>query len=120
MLLPNARPWRRQGSDLEPDLPSRARGAAAPAQKASSSARARVKSPSTRDRANTARRARKLAGTVSAKGSTDEWEIIVTVDEAKPGGQLDVLLRREQATAVYDLAAKHARGAQPGQTADQE
>ena len=48
--------------------------------------------------------------TDSAKGVADDWKIVVTVEEAKPGDALDLLLRREQTHALYRLAANPAPG----------
>ena len=58
---------------------------------------------------------------VSAKGVTDDWEIIVTVEEAEARRtRVTSLLRREQARALYRLAATHVGRARPGQAVDEE
>jgi len=56
-------------------------------------------------RANPAQLAQEHAGAACRKGVTDEWQIVVTVEETPPDGPLDLLLRREQADAVFRLAA---------------
>jgi hypothetical protein len=46
--------------------------------------------------------------TDSAKGVADDWQIVVTVEETTAGDARDLLLRREQAHALYRLASEHA------------
>lgn len=95
-------------SDIDDVLASRARRIAGSARKPSSSPRARVKVHPARTGPTALKRARKPVRTESAKGVADDWEIVVTVEEAKPGDALDLLLRHEQATALYRLATEHA------------
>jgi hypothetical protein len=95
-------------SDIDDVLVSSARRIAAPASKPSSSPPARVKVHPARALTTAFKPARKPVRTESAKGVADDWQIVVTVEEAKPGDVLDLLLRREQAHALYRLATEHA------------
>jgi hypothetical protein len=95
-------------SDIDDVLASRARRIAASAMKASPSPRARVKVHPAHTRQTALKPARMPVRTDSAKGAADDWQIVVSVEEAKPGDALDLLLRHEQAHALYRLASEHA------------
>jgi hypothetical protein len=95
-------------SDIDDVLASRARGIARSARKPSASPRARVKIHPAGTRLGALQSARKPVRTESAKGVADDWEIVVTVEETKPGDALDLLLRYQQAHALYRLATEQA------------
>lgn len=95
-------------SEIDEVLASRARRVATSARRRSSSPRAKVGVRPARTRSTAPKPVRKPVRTDSAKGVADDWKIVVTVEEAKPGDALDLLLRREQAHALYRLASEHA------------
>lgn len=96
-------------SDIDDVLASQARRVAASARRPSSSPRAKVSVHPPLTRPTAPKPARRPERTDSAKGVADDWQIVVTVEEAKPGDALDLLLRREQAHALYRLATDRAR-----------